>query len=279
MKEGLEEKAKDFEYLFKEDEEKIKSKIEELERFLGTSHKPRPEPVQRAERVAEVRGSIEEALEQPVSREVPSDISRLEDTATPSEEMGPEASSERAYEPSARPRSAEDVLEDNKANEDAMVRKFIEDRALKPADENFSKGNPMMKEVPKSMQAEAPKAAAEEDDFRSKEMALMEAAGKKGSVDKDQDDLLKLMQKDKRVNLKTASKILNVPDETITVWANDLKERGILNIHPKFMGGTELELTKDAMRRLKELEEEDKVSKIKKELERIREEQRKMKGG
>jgi hypothetical protein len=45
------------------------------------------------------------------------------------------------------------------------------------------------------------------------------------------------------------------------------------------MGGTELELTKDAMRRLKELEEEEKVSRIKKELERIREEQRKMKGG
>ena len=86
------------------------------------------------------------------------------------------------------------------------------------------------------------------------------------------------MQKDKRINVKTGAKILGVTEETIIQWSNELKEQGILNVHPKFMGGTELELTKDAIRRLKELEEEEKVAKIKNELERIREEQKKMKG-
>jgi len=56
-------------------------------------------------------------------------------------------------------------------------------------------------------------------------------------------------------------------------------ERSGHNKHPpKIYGGTELELTKDAIRKLKEFEEEEKVSKIKSELERIREEQKKMKG-
>jgi len=174
------------------------------------------------------------------------------------------------------------------AKEDELIKKLKAEKEAKEkeienlhreADEH--KTVEIIKEMPKDTPKKEDTQKNSIDELRQKEYAMMEAIDKKvsvGDIAKGHDDLLKLMQKDKRINVKTAAQILKVTEETINQWANELKDQGIINIHPKFMGGTELELTKDAIRKLKEFEEEEKVSKIKSELERIREEQKKMKG-
>jgi len=277
MKDGLEQKAKEFDSLFKEDEEKLKTKIEELDKFLGSARpKQRPEPTEdelKRTRIEE-RPHIQEA---PRTFKEPEPQPRQ---TVPAEHVNPQA------RPKLAPRI--DVESPEKlAKEDEIIKRLKSEKEAKEKEidslrkdaENI-RSVEIMKEMPREVSKQLPNQEKNDEDIRQKEYAMMEAMDKTnaGGPAKGHDDLLKLMQKDKRINVKTGAKILGVTEEVIVQWSNELKEQGILNVHPKFMGGTELELTKDAIRRLKELEEEEKVSKIKNELERIREEQKKMKG-
>ncbi|MEA3254810.1 MAG: hypothetical protein U9Q22_03130, partial [Candidatus Altiarchaeota archaeon] len=180
----------------------------------------------------------------------------------------------------------EEVKEVKPDREDGLIKKIREDRKIKekmphkeevlkgieeiPREEISKEGIPLMKEVPR----ESKKESSDRAELMEKERNRMEGIGEK----KNQDDLLKLMQKSRKISITNAAKILNASKDSINEWANELKEKDILTIHPKFLGGVDLELTKDALKRLKELEEEEKIGRIKNELGRIREEQKRIRG-
>ncbi|OYT38699.1 MAG: hypothetical protein B6U86_06185, partial [Candidatus Altiarchaeales archaeon ex4484_43] len=159
-----------------------------------------------------------------------------------------------------------------------MERRKVKEEGPPPKEEAVSEIEGVMPKEETSLMREIPEEKKEkipgEEELREKEMEIIEAVGK----EKDQDDLLKLMQKSKKISVKNAAKVLKVSEDTINKWANELKEKGILDIRPKFLGGANLELTRDALKRLKELEEEEKIARIKSELERIREEQKRIRG-
>jgi len=86
------------------------------------------------------------------------------------------------------------------------------------------------------------------------------------------DDLRELMQRVKKIEAKRAAQELGVDMETIREWSKRLERDGIIEIHSKFLGGVELKLSKDALKRIKEIEEMKKAELLRRELRRLREE-------
>ena len=88
-----------------------------------------------------------------------------------------------------------------------------------------------------------------------------------------------LVQKEKKIEARRAADELGLDEDSIMVLAERLKIEGIINIKPKFLGGSYLELTPDALKKIRALEERKKAEIVRRELERLRREQRIMSGG
>jgi len=72
--------------------------------------------------------------------------------------------------------------------------------------------------------------------------------------------------------------LLNVTEEEVNEWADELRNRGMIEVHPRFLGGIDLTLTKDTLKRVKKTEEEEKIKKVRDELDRLRKEEKSRQG-
>jgi hypothetical protein len=256
MKEGLETKAREFEDIFKEENEKLKHKAEEIEKYVITTSKVKS--------TAKESKKISAILSEPLKE------TKLDEEAIRKEAIARVERKLAAEKASAAPKA---VIKPTPLIEQTPPKVL----APKP---------PVVEPV---QAKEAPIAAAVapipagEEDIIAQERAMMAATGSAqtegASGCKTCEDLLKLVEKEKKIDTKIAAKTLCVGENEINNWAAELKERGGIIVHQRFMGGTDLEMTKDAIKKLGEKAEEEKITQIKKELERIREEQKRMRGG
>ncbi|MCK5140027.1 MAG: hypothetical protein KAQ85_09315, partial [Thermodesulfovibrionia bacterium] len=109
---------------------------------------------------------------------------------------------------------------------------------------------------------------------------------KKGIVKKSTDDdtagkksLFKLIQEERRIKLRKAATELGVDRKLVRKWANELSEKERIDIHSNFLSGDTLELKKEMLDKLKEKDEDEKIRRIREELEKIRKEQNMMREG
>ena len=80
------------------------------------------------------------------------------------------------------------------------------------------------------------------------------------------------MQKVKKIESKKAAQKLGVDQKTIMKWSKKLEKDDIIEVHSKFLRDIELILSKDALKKIKEIEEIKKAELLKRELKRLREE-------
>ncbi|RLI92953.1 MAG: hypothetical protein DRO95_00835 [Candidatus Altiarchaeales archaeon] len=86
--------------------------------------------------------------------------------------------------------------------------------------------------------------------------------------------LRELVQKEKKIEASRAAEELGMSEDEVMRLARELKEEGIIEIKPKFLGGAYLQLTPDALKKIKAIEEREKAEIIKRELERLRREKK-----
>jgi hypothetical protein len=254
MKDGLETKAREFEDIFKEENDKLKLKADEIEKYVIGG--------------ARVRQKTELKPEPPKKPAFDEEAIRKEAIARVERKLASEKNS-GAAKVDARPslETKHESIEDGLAE-----RKIVKQVQVKESPK-----------APTITPAVAP-AATEENDIIAQERAMLAAATANKPADSSQacktcEDLLKLVEKEKKIDAGAAAKTLCVREDEINKWASELKEKGVISLHQRFMGGTDLEMTRDAVKKLGERDEEEKIIRIKKELERIREEQKRMRGG
>ncbi|MCK4491999.1 MAG: hypothetical protein KAU03_05205, partial [Candidatus Altiarchaeales archaeon] len=143
------------------------------------------------------------------------------------------------------------------------------------------------KEVPKTGKgikkpADMIKEAPKEEMLEKEEEKLLESEGKiiedKKEGPKSVDDLRNLIIDERKISFKNAISRLGVTDDVLDRWVSALEDEGIIKIHYQFLGGKEIRLTLDALKKIKQRQEENKVRKVREELEKIRQEQNVRKG-